>query len=243
MKHIFTLKFNDKYSVELVNNLYKQYKKYIKDFKFYCYTDNSNGLHKDIVHIPLVQNDIVKIHWRKIDFFKNNFVEYSEGDECIIMDIDQIIVSNPKKMIERKVADGGISSYDRWWGNGNPPINGGWYKFNANTMQYVYDKFYEKPEYWQNYYFDNLIVHEKWFGEQNFVYETISENNEVDLMPGQWVSKYNANDISKNLKRNMDYQELFGEPLRLGGEWASELIIVHFCEVGNNPSDFTFQDL
>lgn len=241
MIHVFTLKFGNKYSPSLVNQLYENYEKYCSDFIFYCYTEDTTGLNPNIQIVDLIQTNSIKLHWHKIDFFKNNFVEYGSNDYSIIMDIDQIIVADHSDMVYRPVDDGCISSYTRWWSNEVPPINGGWYKFKSNTMQYVYDKFYKNPEHWQEYYYKNSIVHERWFGEQNFVYDAVSEKFNIDLMPAEWCAKYNANDIAKNIKRNIDYELLFGEPLRLGGEWASDLKIIHFCEIGNNPTDFDFR--
>ena len=42
------------------------------------------------------------------------------------------------------------------------------------------------PEKWQTHYFNNRTVHYKYYGEQNFVYDTCVENNtKITRMPYQ----------------------------------------------------------
>lgn len=243
MIHIYTLKYGTKYPSLLVNNLYESILKYYpRDFIFYCYTDNTTGLNSDIKIIDLPSHPLIKEHWYKLDFFKSDFVDYDFNDEVIVMDIDQIIISNPTEMIDWPTNSGNLCSYTRWWSKEQPPINGGWYKFKANTMDYVYQKFYSDIEKWQLYYYENSIVHIKYFGEQNFVYDTVMDSHEVKLMPGEWVCKYHYENEDKNIKLNLEYERLFGEPLYLGGEWASKIKIAHFCEKYNSPEKFILQN-
>ena len=180
MIHIFTLKFGDKYPVSLVNDLFLETKR--NDVKFYCYTDNNLNLHSGIITIPL-QNKL-HLHWNKIDFFKKDFVKYLSGDQCIIMDIDQIIVDNVDPLIYYPVEQNQLVTYQAW-DDGPCKINGGWYKFNAGEMHHVYEKFYSNPEYYQLEYYNMGVVDYKYFGEQNFVEDSVRN---IKYMPAEYYS-------------------------------------------------------
>ena len=81
----------------------------------------------------------------------------------------------------------------KWWSKNinSLPINGGWYKFKAGSLQCVWDKYNSDPEKWQLHYYNNGTVHYKYFGEQDFVYHTCIENGvTITQMPGQWVVDY-----------------------------------------------------
>jgi hypothetical protein len=105
-------------------------------------------------------------------------------------------------MINYEVNDNELITYKNWWDK-NPkcPINGGWYKFKSGSFQYIWDKFNTNIDYYQNYYYNNSIVHYRYYGEQNFVYDTIIENNgKVITMPEKWVSKYMIDEFKDDIK-------------------------------------------
>jgi hypothetical protein len=230
MIHIFTLKFGDRYPSHMVNDLYLTIKKYHNDFKFYCYTDDSLGLVNGINVIPLTINDTVKLHWYKMDFFKDDFVRYGDNDSVIVMDIDQMFVNDPTPMLDYKVKDNHIATTPRWWVEApRHTLNGGWYKFKANTMQYVHDKFYSDPDKWQTYYFYNNTVSYLYYGEQNFVCDTI--DHKVDLMPAEWSCR--AMSDGNNYSLNLKYYELTKEPMIIADEWAPDIKLVHYNGYSN----------
>ena len=49
------------------------------------------------------------------------------------------------------------------------------YVHAINYEKIYWDKFLENPEYWQLKYFKKMVVHYKYFGEQNFVYNRLKE--------------------------------------------------------------------
>ncbi len=223
------------YTTDYVEKLYNGLKKNCKvDFEFICYSDTP--VVADRV-IPLPKRSATKRHWHKLRFFDKNFI--GEGD-IIVLDIDQVIVSDITEMIDYPVSENELVSYTKWWtkNSENIPINGGWYKFKSGALKSVYDKFASDPKNWQLHYFRNRTVHFKYYGEQNFVYDTCVENNiNIKTMPGEWVAKYDI-DKQKNLRYNKLYMDKFDEDYMILGEGLNDNIkIVHFANVWNNIHD------
>jgi hypothetical protein len=55
--NILAVKWGKKYGADYVNKLYVGIKKYTtKAFKFYCFTDDPTGMHKEIVPIALKES-------------------------------------------------------------------------------------------------------------------------------------------------------------------------------------------
>ena len=199
-------------------------------FEFICYSDSVVDADQ-VIFLP--KNSPIQQHWHKLSFFDYNFT--GEGD-IIVMDIDQVIVNDVTPMIEYPVEEGELVSYHKWWSKSptSLPINGGWYKFKAGSLQCVWDKYNSDPEKWQLHYYNNGTVHYKYFGEQDFVYHTCVENDvKITQMPGQWVAKYD-NDINLNTRYNVMYAERFNEDFMILGEELNENIrIVHFANFDN----------
>ena len=231
MIKIYCLYYEGKYTTDYISRLYRGLKRNSKvDFKFICLSDSD--VEADEV-IPLEKDSIIAEHWHKLKFFDKQFT--GEGD-IIVMDIDQIIVSDITDMIGWPVQENELVSYKKWWSKNKDslPINGGWYKFKAGSLQYVWEKYNNNPEKWQLHYYHNSTVHFKYFGDQNFVHDTVVEyNGKITQMPGQWVAKYDK-DIRLNSRYNMWYSQKFGADFMImGDEVWDELKIIHFANVDN----------
>lgn len=180
MIHIFTLKYGKRYSSELVNDLFESFN--YDDVKFYCYTEDITDLNSNINIIDLKFRDDVFKHWYKIDFFQDNFVSYEKNDQCIILDIDQVVVGDIEPLLYFETPPNTLISYKPWY-ESELRVQGGFYKFNCNEFGYVYDKFYSNPSYYQMKYYNNRDVIYKYYGEQNFVDESVTN---VIQMPEEW---------------------------------------------------------
>ena len=169
--------YGNKYSYSNVVNLQREFKKY--GVKLKC------DYIKDFTSI--------KKHWHKLKYFNDT------NEDTIIVDIDQTIVGDISDMINYPVGDNELVTYKNWWDHSPKcPINGGWYKFKSGSLQYVWDKFNSDIEKWQLHYYNNGTVHYQYYGEQNFVYDTVIENGGlVTTMPEKWYSK---NDINEDTK-------------------------------------------
>jgi len=231
MVKIFVLYYEGKYTPDYVDKLYRGLKRNCKiDFEFIAYSDTRVECDRQI---PLTKDLPIQAHWWKLRFFDQAF---TGPGEIIVMDIDQIIVQDITEMIAYPCEKNEIVSYNKWWTDArDTTLNGGWYKFHAGDFQCVWDKFYSDIEKWQTYYFDKGVVHFRYFGEQNFVEDTIRENGgKVTLMPGQWVCKY-TKDYDNNRKINMRYIREFKERYLILGDEINELVkIVHFANPDND---------
>ena len=231
MVKIFVLYYEGKYTPDYVDKLYRGLKRNCKvDFEFIAYSDTRVECDRQI---PLTKDLPIQAHWWKLRFFDQAF---TGPGEIIVMDIDQIIVQDITEMITYPCEKNEIVSYNKWWTDArDTTLNGGWYKFHAGDFQCVWDKFYSDIEKWQTYYFDKGVVHFRYFGEQNFVEDTIRENGgKVTLMPGQWVCKY-TKDYDNNRKINMRYIREFKERYLILGDEINELVkIVHFANRDND---------
>ena len=226
MLHIFTLCYGYKFSIENVNKLYKQIKsKYKGKFTFYCYTDKEEKLAAGIKKVRLVRelHPEVREAWYKIDFFKKDFIKYKKGDTCISLDLDQDVINDPSPLFDMEVPKGQIGSLNKWWVlNPTCKLDGGFYKWHANTLTHVYDTFYEDTMSWMMKYWKAGIVTIPFFGEQNFVSEMVE--NHVEAEPHLAVRwKY-----EHRLDLNYEYFEIsHGEMLRVDDKWSDKCVLVH----------------
>lgn len=227
------------YSPDYVTNLYHSLKNHSTvDFQFICLSDTT-GIEADMV-LPYNHHTYIKLHWHKLKYFCNLFADQQPQDEIIVMDIDQVIVSNIDEMLTYPVQSKELVSYQKWWDiNPNPPVslNGGWYKFRSGELNCVWNKFIEDPEYWQLYFYNKNIVHHKYYGEQNFVEMLCKENNiKISHMPGQWVGKY-TNDATTNRKLNLLYAQKFDQDYMVLDTPNENIKILHFANPNSNIHD------
>ena len=166
--------YGHKYPYSNVVYLQREFKKYDVSLKCNYITDFSS----------------IKRHWHKLKFFDN------ANEDTIIIDIDQTITGDISDMINYPVNENELVTYKNW--SNGCPINGGWYKFKAGSLQYVWDKFSSNIDKWQHHYYNNGVVHYEYYGEQNFVYDTVIENGgKITTMPEKWYSKYKINEDTK----------------------------------------------
>ena len=246
---IFCLYFEGKYSTKYVDNLYDGLKRFSKKpFEFICYSDTDNIKADRIIKLP--KDTPIKEHWFKINFFNPLFCNQQPNDQIIVMDIDQVIVSDITEMLEYPVQDNELITYKNWWlypsekllGKKSKDtkiikINGGWYKFKAGNFKYIWDEFYSDIEKWQLYFYNNSIVHYKYFGEQNFVEKMLEwKENKITHMPAEWVGRYTQDKIL-NRKTNIIYSELFNEDYMILDIPNPKIKIIHFASPNSTVHD------
>ena len=72
--------------------------------------------------------------------------------------------NNYKDLFEYPIKKGQFVSIPGWWRdteNKRYKINGGFFKYYPKDCKYIYDKFMQDPNLWQNFYIKKLIKH--WF--------------------------------------------------------------------------------
>ena len=130
MLKFFTFKWGDKYGPEYVNRLYGSLKvNYNKPFQLICYTDNSLGIHKDVV-IEDIQS-LRKYNTNRV-FTYEKLVLMEFHPTGIWLDLDILIHKNITKNVERVINNDELdfvmiwnhwNNYEnkslQWWGKGS----------------------------------------------------------------------------------------------------------------------------
>lgn len=97
-KHIVCLKWGNKYSSEYVNKLNNMCKRHTQqNIKFHCFTENTNGIDKDITTHPLPDIPRVQGWWYKPWFFSN---ELPFRGTLLFLDLDVVICDNLDKFFD-----------------------------------------------------------------------------------------------------------------------------------------------
>lgn len=230
MIKICTVYFQGMYSPQYVTNLYRSLKKHSTvDFEFICLSD-TDDIEADLV-LPYNHHTYIKLHWHKLKYFCELFASQQPGDDIIVMDIDQLIVSNIDELLQYPVQEHQLVSYNKWWDpNPKPPvsINGGFYKFKSGQFKHIWDDFALNPEYWQLHYYNIGKVHFKYYGEQNYVdWKIFEKKSKLTNTPQEWLGKYteNAKDM---INLNKMYAKKFNTDFMLLDEPNEKLKVVHY---------------
>ena len=242
MNHVCVLKYGNKYSHTNVNHLYESISSSCSDFKFYCLTDNPEGLNKGIIVLSIDESLQTYRHWNKLRFFDPKFINASETDDIIIMDIDQYFVGDASKIIE--YPNESITCCFRWWTNQKKacPISGGLIKFKADgSTKYLIDNFLLNPNKWLMHYHiesiskrypENILPY---CGEQNYIYHNIIKSHSIKFFPKEYIIKYDPRgDFMES--QNQLYSTRVSGHLLIEGKLNPRTVLAHFSGVGNDVS-------
>tara|TARA_B100001113_G_scaffold68690_1_gene53100 strand:+ start:89 stop:835 length:747 start_codon:yes stop_codon:yes gene_type:complete len=231
MLKICTVYFEGIYTPDYVSKLYRSLKRNSKvPFEFICLSDTD--VEADLV-LPLKHNSI-KRHWHKLKFFSPNFAYQEPDDDIIIMDIDQVVVGDVEKILNHPVHSKELITYDAWWNTDyhDLPINGSFYKFKSGSLNFVWDRFISNPEYWQLFYYNEGVVHKKYYGEQNYVYQCMLDKKiDITKLPGKWLGLHHS-DYKKNLEIQKIYCDKFKADYMIMGDTHKYVKVVNFAGPG-----------
>mgnify|MGYP001434432507 CR=1 FL=1 len=195
MLKICTVYFDGFYTPDYVSKLYRSLKRNSTiPFEFVCISDTD--VEADVV-LPYNHQSNIKKHWHKLKYFSPQFAYQKPGDEIIVMDIDQVITGNVDELIGHPVSDNEIITYGQWW-DSKLKINGGFYKFKSGSLKFVWDEFSyseKSRNKWQLYYYNEGIVHYKYYGEQNYV-EDCCKRKGVALKKSELIQPFMKNKVS-----------------------------------------------
>ena len=229
MIKICTVYFEGSYTPDYVSRLYDGLKRNSTiPFEFICISDTD--VKADVV-LPYNHHSEVKKHWHKLKFFSPHFANQKPGDDIIIMDIDQIIVSNIDELLNWPVSENELLTYGQWWTD-KLKINGGFYKFKSGSLKCIWDDFVKSVEFWQLHYYNNGDVHTKYYGEQNYVNWKAKEHKiKLTLTPEKWLCKYTDN-FKQNLELNKTYSQKFNTDYMILDDVHKYIKVIHFPDIG-----------
>jgi len=211
MINICMVKYGTKVQGFEINKLIKEFLTPIvenvkEDFKIHIATDNIDiDLGIDNINFIKLTKDEIKDHehWSKIFFFNPSYINASQDDTTVVMDIDMQWQNDPSPVITYPVEDGQLVSMDRWWKDNEMPISGNLYKFKSYDFQFVYEQYINNFKYIRPYYYKEGIVAYPNQGEQYFVYDSISKRSpwfNVKLQPAEWCMKsHQTNSVKQKL--------------------------------------------
>lgn len=177
--NILCVKWGDKYDSRYVNTLYNMVKRNCPvDFKFYCYTDNPDGIFEEVNIIP-IKSDL-EGWWLKLDLL-NIF----DNGENILFDLDIAILNPIERLLSIKTRT--LSILYSQWKEGflqpktterNPTLyNSSIMKWEGDQGKKIYNFFNKHKQY----------ILFRYEGIDRFLF---NENVDVDLLPTSIAYSY-----------------------------------------------------
>ena len=158
----------------------------------------------------------VKLQWNKMWGMQLDI------DEPIcVMDIDILLTNDYNEVFDFPVKRGQFAAMPGWWRDRKKHpfmINGGFFKYYPKDCKYIYDKFMDDIDKWQQYYIENGTTQGPVNGEQHFVEDSVNERLELVTLPDAWFTRwvvdedinYGKNMTKWNVQMTRRYRELTG---------------------------------
>ena len=104
-KNIVTMKWGCRYPSSFVNKLYNSVSRNLEsDFRFICFTENTEGLNSSIETFPLpsidMPDDKLLTGWRKLSLFRDDL---PLNGECLFLDLDIVITGDLSRFFSFQV--------------------------------------------------------------------------------------------------------------------------------------------
>ena len=234
MLHILTLKIKEKYPALYVNRLYNSIKRNSTiDFKMYCYTEDPTDIIPEVEIIPIdIDPDKYQLQWHKLIFHNEGFAGIPKGEQCMILDIDWVIIGDMDPILSWSLKEGEFGCIQRWWSRRQNwcYINGGFQIFNMGDTSHLWDIFTEKPDHWMDYYISIGEAEGPVNGEQNFIDKHVEIKR--SYLPNEWFCKYDVDDYHKLQKQWMKYVDSTSI-FYIDNEFDERIKMVHFSNYLN----------
>jgi len=102
MINVVCIKHGAEYGAEYVNNLYLGVKRNTTgNFKFWCFTNNSDGIDKNISVLPLPFENAFDYNWNKLYLF-NLEIPIPWGETIFFIDLNTLVVGNLNNFFDKK---------------------------------------------------------------------------------------------------------------------------------------------
>ena len=89
-----------------------------------------------------------------------------------------------------------------------------------------------KSEFWQTHYFDTGVVHTKYYGEQNYVFNKVKN---IKTLPGEWVYK-ETNNFKEKLQLEKLYCDKFKTNYGVMGDVHKYIKVIHNAGIGKKTN-------
>lgn len=170
---VLCLKHGQKYDSEYVNKLYNMVQRNCTiDYQFACLTEDPEGLHPDIIVIPLPRD--LAGWWCKPYMFTSDLpikgtILYIDLDVVIAGNIDKLFQYQPNHWCT-------VRDFTR-------AMRPGWHKYNSSVVKFQTGQL---DSVWREYAKDPKAVQRKYFGDQDYLYDATKTMKPM-LYPDSWV--------------------------------------------------------
>ena len=198
--NIITVKHGTKYGPEYVNKMYNMvYRNITIPFRFYCVTDDSYGLEKNIRPVMLPEDYQFKGWWCKPYIFKTGLFKdgvnfYIDLDMVILRNIDELMTYMPGHFVAMR-----DPVYVRTPTN-NKSLASGIMRWENNTYNMIHERLQR----------DDSIVR-SFHGDQDYIWRYHS--HDIKFYPDNWTMSYKWDHV-RDYKINIETKVLVfhGEP-------------------------------
>ena len=181
----------------------------------------------------------VKLQWNKM-----LPMSYGIDEPIVVLDIDIELINDYEKLFDYPIKRGQFLSIPAWWkDNDKYVINGGFFKYYPSDCKYIFDKFVNDIDYWQEYYINAGITVGPVNGEQHFVEDSVNEQLELITVPPSWVTRWtNGKGMSDTQysewlwKLTKGYRAVTDNDYVKMGDFHEDIKMIHYTHTHNKPN-------
>jgi hypothetical protein len=185
--NVISIKWGIKYTSSDVNMLYAMIKSNIKkhNLNFYCFTDSSEGLNKDIIVKPLpilnVKPEDNKYYYRKEVGLCDDNLGGLQGQRVLFFDLDVIITDEIDSLFEYPKNDEFVIIND-WTTSGNKVGQASCYSWVVGTLGFIKKDFEKEPQKWIKKFYTA--------SQEYLSYKVIERFGKLNFWPEEWMSSF-----------------------------------------------------
>lgn len=177
MNYVVCLKHGNKYSSDYVNVLHSMVTRNLSvQHEFVCFTENPEGINKDINIQPLPKQAQVQGWWYKPYMFDPNILP---SGTRLFLDLDLIIFRNIDSLFTHE-ADKFciIRDFNRFQNPQWKKMNSSVFRLNQDQQAHVYEEFVKNPS----------TNSRRYHGDQDWIYATVRKD--WAFWPDEWIRSY-----------------------------------------------------
>ena len=185
--NIICIKWGDRYSSEDVNILYRMAQRSIGDFaiRFYCFTDNSSGLDKNIIvkdlpKINLPQHEIKYVYQKEVGLCDDDLGGL-QGERVLFLDLDVVIVGKIDDFFHYPKNDEFYIIND-WNSKGDRTGQASCYSWRVGSLGYI------KKDFEQNH---KAVIEKYYTASQEYLsHMVIKKYGALKFWPKTWCCSF-----------------------------------------------------
>jgi hypothetical protein len=185
--NVICIKWGTGYGPEYVNNLYSMVKRNTSfDINFYCFTDDSKGLNKEVIVKPLPVLDTkeefkTKYMYRKEAALCDNQLGFLTNQRVFFFDLDVVIISNLDEFFQYPKDDKFFILND-WNSKGENIGQASCYSWEVGTLGYIKEYYEKNPE---------EVIKKFYNASQEYLsYKVIERFGKLNFWPDNWFCSF-----------------------------------------------------